>query len=247
MPDAPDVPDVPDAPDAPDVPGAGECHLWLVPVRPRPHWLGLLDPAERLRAERLAGTPAEHVHLTSRAAQRLIGSRYLGVPPHEVTASRDCGHCGAPHGKPRWRAGEVDYSVSHTDRWLILAVTGAGPVGADIESPASITDPAALVRSALTPGEAARFHRLPAARRTAWLLRAWTRKEAAMKLTGLGLRAPPNQLDVRGPTVRAGEVPRWPHGPVHLSALAVPDGHVAALATTTPVTALRRLQLPPDR
>ena len=216
-------------------------------MRQRPYWLGLLDEQERLRADRLAGTPAGEVYVTSRAVQRLVGSRYLGIPPDEVTTDRDCEHCGAGHGKPRFRAAAVDYSVSHTDDWLLMAVVGTGRVGADIESHTSITDPDALVRTALTPGENQRFHGLPPERRAGWLLHAWTRKEAAMKLTGLGLQAPPNQLDIRNPTVSAGAVPRWPADAIHLYGLDAPNGHAAALATTVPVVAPCWFQLPDGR
>ena len=230
----------------PGTPRPGECHVWLVPVRPRPGWLGLLDPAEKQRAERLAGRPAGDVHVTSRAAQRLIGSRYLGIAPHEVTVDRACEHCGTAHGKPRLRGGAIDYSASHTEHWLLMAVTGSGLVGADIESPDSITNAEILVRTALTDAEIRTFRRLSTDRRTAWLLRAWTRKEAAMKLTGLGLRASPNQVDVSTPLVRVGDVPRWPDIPIHLRRLGVPDGHVATLASTVPLMTVRRFELPDD-
>lgn len=220
--------------------------MWLVPVRPRPDWLGLLDPAERLRAERLAGWRAGDVHVTSRAAQRLIGSRYLGVAPDGVQIDRVCEHCGAAHGKPRLRGSAIDYSVSHTEHWLIMAVIGSGQVGADIESQESITHPEILVRTALSEAEIRIFHRLSTARRAAWLLRTWTRKEAAMKLTGLGLRVPPNQVDVSTPLVRVGEVARWPDSPIHLRRLYVPDSHAATLAGTVPMVTVRRFKLPGD-
>ncbi|WP_181727325.1 4'-phosphopantetheinyl transferase superfamily protein [Streptomyces sp. PT12] len=230
------------------IPAPGECHLWLAPVRPRAGWLALLDRAERERADRLGGTPAGEVFVTSRGAQRLVGSRYLGVPPEAVRTDRSCQACaGAAHGRPRFvgaaRAG-LDYSVSHTERWLLIAVTSGGLVGVDIEDLAAVPDAEGLAGAALTAGERARWAGLPQAERDAWLLTAWTRKEAAMKLTGLGLRAAPRGLDVRGPAVAAHGVPRWPAGPVLLHSLSAPAGHVAALATTAPLGALRRFALP---
>ncbi|WP_194911405.1 4'-phosphopantetheinyl transferase family protein [Catenulispora rubra] len=167
-----------------------------------------------------------------------------------MSFNRECDHCGAPHGKPRLRDSTLDYSVSHTDHWLIMAVAGSGLLGADIESPASITNPDGLATTILTATEAQIYAQLPTTDRTAWLLWAWTRKEAAMKLTGLGLQAPPRQVDVSGPVVRADEVPRWPDRPIHLLGLTVPDVpdvpdlHVAALASTVPVATLRRFALP---
>jgi 4'-phosphopantetheinyl transferase len=229
-------------------PVSGECHLWLVPVRHRPGWADLLDQEERERAGRLSGTPAENTFVTSRAAQRLVGARYLGVPPADVRITRECAHCAgsARHGRPRFRgepAGRLEYSVSHTEDWLIIAVTAGGPVGVDIEELTPVLDPGCLARTILTPGELARFETLPEAERSGWLLSAWTRKEAAMKLTGLGLQAPPSLLDVSGTTVVAA-LPRWPAGTIHLSSPNAPEGHVSALATTVPPTALRHFRLP---
>lgn len=225
----------------------GECHIWLVPVRTRPDWRTLLSHDEQRRADRLAGTPAAAVFVTSRAAQRLVGSRYLGVAPSEVTIDRDCGHCGVPgvqHGRPVFRAASVDYSVSHTKRWLAMAVTGDGAVGVDIESLAAAPDADGLARATLGARERRRFDCVPAGERTAWLLSAWTRKEAAMKLAGLGLQAPPNRVDVSGPRVWAAGVPRWPAGRIHLYGLGAPEDHVSALATTVPLTTLHRFELP---
>jgi 4'-phosphopantetheinyl transferase len=230
------------------VPTPGECHLWLVPVRHRAGWPALLDPAERQRAARLAGTPAGDVFVTSRGAQRLVGSGYLGIPPTEVTTDRDCPHCrsgGIPHGRPRFRAAPIDYSVSHTDCWVVLAVTGTGLVGVDIEALSATLDADSLARVVLTAGEQREFSRLPVADQPGWLLAMWTRKEAAMKLTGLGLRAPPRLLDVRAATVST-TIPGWPADRIHLYSVAGPEGHVSALATTVPLVGLRRFDLPDD-
>lgn len=232
------------------LPAPGECHLWLVPVRPRPGWLPMLDAGERHKAGRLTGTPAGDVFVTSRGTQRLVGSAYLGVPPSAVVTDRDCPHCAAPgkqpdkHGRPRFRAAPFDYSVSHTEKWLLLAVAGAGLVGADIEDLNAVPDPEALAKASLSPGEQRHYARLRPAEQPQWLLSAWTRKEAAMKLTGLGLQAPPNLVDVRGPVATVGAVPGWPAGPIHLHRIGAPGGHVAALATTVPLLGLQRFELP---
>ena len=231
------------------IPAAGECHLWLVPVRPRPAWLPLLDAAERERARRLAGSHAGDELVTSRAAQRLIGARYLGVPPSAVRTDRSCGHCGgAAHGPPRFVGRpDVTHAVAHAGAWLLVAVTAGEPVGVDLETTPGFGDRDGLARATLTAGEARRYAALPEAERRRWLLTAWTRKEAAAKLTGLGLRVAPRLLDVSGPVAAAEGVPGWPAEPVLLRELSLPAGYVGTLATLRPVTALRRLTLPePD-
>ncbi|WP_410573323.1 4'-phosphopantetheinyl transferase family protein [Amycolatopsis sp. cmx-4-61] len=212
--------------------------VWLVPIRPRPSWLGLLSEAERARAARLAATPAGDVFVTSRALQRLWGAAAVGVPPAEVAVDRSCEHCGDPgHGRPRL-TGAPAFSVSHTGRWLLLTTAERGRIGADIEDPAAAADPAGLAGVVLSAAEHREFSAAPA-ERAGRLLTAWTRKEAAMKLAGLGLAAAPARVDVRG-SLALSDVPGWPRDPVHLRPLAAPDGHVAALATTVPVATVRR-------
>ncbi|WP_410606686.1 4'-phosphopantetheinyl transferase family protein [Amycolatopsis sp. lyj-109] len=226
-----------------DVPsGPGHVDVWLVPVRPRPEWLPLLDDAERARWARLAATPAGDVFVTSRALQRLWGASAVGVPPADVVIDRSCTHCGdAGHGRPRL-AGAPEFSVSHTSRRLLLAVAEAGLIGADIEDLASAADPAGLAGVVLSAAEHREFSAADPAERAGRLLTAWTRKEAAMKLTGLGLAAAPARVDVRG-RLACSEVAGWPREPVHLRSLPVLGGHVAALATTVPVRTVRRRAL----
>ncbi len=225
-------------------PAVGECHLWMTLVRNRPTWLCLLDAAERDRLERLSVDEARNVFANSRGAQRVIGSRYLGVPPEDVVINRDCEHCEGNHGRPRFAHAPIDYSVSHTGCWVLTAVVGTGRVGVDIESFDSCPEPEQVAPVVLTGSEQDHFAALRPDEREAWFFKAWTRKEAAMKLTGLGLTAAPNQLDVLGPVLVVADVERWPAAPVHLHSIKAPSGYAAALATTVPVSATRVFPLP---
>jgi len=149
---------------------------------------------------------------------------------------RECGYCGGPHGRPRFPGATLDYSVSHTDGWLVIAVVGRGLVGVDVERVDRVREVAGLADAILTPGERDHLGTVPGPARGAWLAAAWTRKEAAMKVTGLGLRAGPRRLDVRAGTLGPQAVPRWSgSGPIHLYDLPAPAGHRCALAATEPV------------
>jgi 4'-phosphopantetheinyl transferase len=212
-------------------------------MRQRPDWLAVLDEAERQAADRFGSALARTTFITSRAAQRLIGSRYLRLPPEAVRVERHCEHCGAAHGKPRFPGAGFDFSVSHADRWLLLAVVGAGRVGVDIEQLTSARDHTGLDRATLTDAEQAEYATLPAHRQRAALLRAWTRKEAAMKLTGLGLAASPRRIDVRADVAVAQGIARWPDQPIMLTELAAPPDHTATLATTVPTGTVLRFAL----
>lgn len=136
-------------------PRPGVCDVWLVEVRPRPRWERLLADAERERLAALGASPAAAVFLTSRGAQRLVAARYLDAAPGELAVDRSCAHCGDPrHGRPRIPGAPVDYSVSHTARWLLMAVVAADTRPVPDTRPTPDTRPA--------PG-AERGHDAPAA------------------------------------------------------------------------------------
>jgi 4'-phosphopantetheinyl transferase len=229
---------------APGLPAPGEFHTCLVPVRRRSEWLALLDAEETERLSRLTAGEARDTFATSRAMQRLIGARYLDLPPAEVRIARDCQYCAGNHGRPRFPGAAIEYSVSHTKEWLLVAVTGTGLVGVDVESTALNRDVGRMASVVLTAAEQERFAQLPERMRARWLVRSWTRKEAAMKLVGLGLAAPPAELDVAGRVLSVGEVPRWPDIQIFLHDLPAPPGHAAALASTIEPTAVNAVSPP---
>lgn len=229
------------------VPAPRTCDVWLVPVRRRPAWTRLLTVPDR---EHLVGLDeqAVDVHLTSRAAQRLILARYLGVPPDEIVVDRVCGRCGDPqHGRPYVPGAALDYSVSHTRAWVLVAVVGDGRVGANLDARPADHDLEDLAAAALTPAERRAWRRLPARERSDALLASWTRKEATAKLTGHGLAIPLRDLDVSGPRPRlltSDPSARLPYPRPYLTHVPAPADHSAALATTTHVDQVRQLRLP---
>ncbi|MEU5095436.1 4'-phosphopantetheinyl transferase superfamily protein [Streptomyces sp. NPDC020996] len=228
----------PPAPLAPPAPGV--CDLWFLTVRHRPSWIPLLSPRERDRLTVLGATPSGASLVTSRAAQRLVTARYLGVPPETVRPVRRCERCDHPsHGRPRVPGAPFDYSVSHSEEWLLIAVVGSGRVGADLDTVGPHRDVEGLARTALTSAEHRAHLRLPAEARRSAFLTAWARKEAAIKLTGHGLAAPPVLVDVAGPRATAPRVPDRPRSAPWLTDLPAPPGHAAALATSEPLTTLR--------
>lgn len=233
--------------DAYVTPAPRTCDVWLVPVRRREAWTRLLTVPDREHLVGL-GEEAREVHLTSRAAQRLILSRYLRVFPDEIVVDRSCERCGdLQHGRPRVPGVSLDYSVSHTRAWVLVAVVGAGRVGADLDARPAAGDLDDLAAAALTPAERRIWRRLPARDRADALLASWTRKEATTKLTGHGLTIPLSDLDVTGPRptllTRDPSV-RLPYPRPYLTHVPAPAGHSAALATTTHVDEVRHLRLP---
>jgi 4'-phosphopantetheinyl transferase len=118
----------------------------------------------------------------------------------------------------------------------VTAASRGIAVGIDIEATGEAWPIKAGVgfdRIAFAPTEREDLARLPPEGRDAWRRRAWVRKEAVLKATGLGLAVDPDTLLLEGDRVAAWPLeldPEFRDG-VSLVDLLMPDaGTVAALA-----------------
>jgi 4'-phosphopantetheinyl transferase len=223
------------------LPPSGVCHLWSTPISAATASPALLDSGELSRVERFRVGNAREAFITSRAAQRLVLGRYLGRPPGEVRIERDCRHCGGDHGRPYVSDAGVDFSVSHSAGWLLIAVVADGLVGVDIEQVSEQRSTEELVTRVLGPAEQDQFLRVPRDDRQAWFIRAWARKEAVLKLTGHGVVVPLSGIEVTGPVAIAPAPPAgWPAEAIHVRDVPAGAQLRAALATTVPLTSVLR-------
>ncbi|MFI1394155.1 4'-phosphopantetheinyl transferase family protein [Streptomyces sp. NPDC020681] len=161
------------------------------------------------------------------ALRRLLGER-LGQAPEAITLERlPCSHCGGPHGRPVVPGNAVHFSLSHTSG-LVLIALAATPVGVDVEAvpdAGTISD----VATQLHPKERTELAALPAAQRATAFTRCWTRKEALLKATGVGLNE-----DLSLTYVGAGAQPAANTGWL-LTDLPVDTGFAAAAAVAVAV------------
>lgn len=162
---------------------------------------------------RLTG-PRRDRSASAHALLRLLLAELTGTPPQDHSLDRWCTTCGGPHGKPVLRHPLLHVGVATTAGTVAAAVTDAGPVGVDLETVAA-ADFAGFAGVALGPGEVART----AAERA----RAWVRKEAVLKATGLGLTVDPRRVDVRA------SLTAWPEA-VRLADVAVRPDLACAVA-----------------
>lgn len=173
----------------------------------------LLTADERSRASGLEPLVAKQWTRTRVALRILLASR-LG--PQSARSA----FLLSPSGKPALGSGGLHFSVSHSDRFALIALSSDGPVGVDIEARSQVkmhpdrqqAIEAAAIALALdmalpAPGDATRF------------LQAWTRLEALAKATGDGVGALLTNLGVRGPVTTLGE-----HEAKDMSALLTADG-----------------------
>jgi 4'-phosphopantetheinyl transferase len=221
------------------LPRAGRIEVWVADITrlPEDSLAGLLTGEERERAARFRSEPARDLFVASRALQRVLAGRYLGVAPDRVRIARHCQLCGDPgHGRPRLAdARGLDFSVSHSGVLVALGYAASGRLGIDVEAADRRLDVASLSDTVLSADEAALLASTPQTERQSAFHRLWTRKEAALKLTGHGLAVPLASLSVAADRGRVSPVPvGWPREPIRLLDLRLPDGYLGALATTLP-------------
>ena len=100
---------------------------WLPDAR------NLVDSEERGRIERRRFATDRDQLTLCYALHRLLLGKVMGCDAGDVPIGRDALGC------PRLSSGPLPTSLSHARGWVALAVTGAGPVGVDIESVARAT------------------------------------------------------------------------------------------------------------
>ncbi|HET7595182.1 MAG TPA: 4'-phosphopantetheinyl transferase superfamily protein, partial [Stellaceae bacterium] len=217
---------------------SGECQVWWARMAAaRSDLLALLDAGERARWLRFRRDEDRARYLVAHALKRLVLAVHLGAAATELSFTAACRHCGGTdHGKPRLRAagGGIDFSLSHSGEYVVLAVTRDAAVGVDIERVNTRRDVAALIPAVLSVAEQTVVAALPATERALAVLRYWTRKEALLKATGDGLAVAPAAITVAPPdalpALIAWEAAPAFDGDAHLYDLAPGLGHVASLA-----------------
>ncbi|HET9093483.1 MAG TPA: 4'-phosphopantetheinyl transferase superfamily protein [Solirubrobacteraceae bacterium] len=161
-----------------------QVHVWVVPLE---------DPAKPRRRE-LA-------HL----AEGILLASYLALTPARLEFER------GPGGKPRLRGEPLQYNLSHSERFALVAVSAELPVGVDVQAPHPATERPWFARRICSPREYAQLEREPLgpgshgpAAGPAGLLRLWTRKEAVLKARGEGSYVAVNEIDVLDDRVAGG-------------------------------------------
>lgn len=138
-------------------------HLWRARV-PNPEGADLASSARR---------SSEH----AQSARRVILAGYLRQAPETLSFTR------ASSGRPGLAGSPLDFNISHSGHWVLLAVARRGPVGVDVERQAPSRDLVGIAKRYFSPEEAECVeHEGPAA-----FYRFWTAKEAALKAAGTGI------------------------------------------------------------
>jgi phosphopantetheinyl transferase len=151
-----------------------DVHLW---------WSEISEVRGRSVASRRSSVDARHT--ATRAACESIVSVY----------DRRAGIARVPGRKPIVTGVDLQLSYAYGRSIVAVAVSRCRSIGIDVESSHARVDET-LARNVLSVRELERLVELPPSHRRAAVLRAWVRKEAVLKASGVGLLVEPSRLDV---------------------------------------------------
>ncbi|GAB4068252.1 4'-phosphopantetheinyl transferase superfamily protein [Ancylobacter sonchi] len=148
-----------------------------------------LSGDEAQRCARLLRTQDRDRFTTAHGIMRHILGKMTGERPETLAFVRNA------HGKPSLERHEsLEFNLSHSDGLGVLAVANGFPVGIDVEKIAPVEF--ALAEVALSPSECAELASCGQHESPTHFYRCWTRKEAVIKVLGLGLAQPPDIYDI---------------------------------------------------
>ena len=186
-----------------------------------------LSADESQRASRFHFEDDRARYIVAHASLRDILGRYLHCEPRDVKFSTN------EYGKPFLPDNNIEFNLSHSGGYALIAVTRARKIGIDVELVREDIELENLVRRYFSPRELSEWMALPPEQRTLGFFHCWTRKEAYIKAQGLGLSLPLDGFDVslgepavlRATRHDPSEAARW-----SLRSLDVESNYAAALA-----------------
>jgi 4'-phosphopantetheinyl transferase len=165
-----------------------QVHVWLARLDPETEqsWCRRVRATtddERHRAARFRRAQDGERYLVAHGALRFLLGRYLTCDPLSLhfAVSRN--------GKPFLENQRLQFNLSHSGDFALIAVAQSRQVGADIEQVRPMPDLDAVAARVCTPGELDRLGRLANLDRERAFFAMWTRKEALAKATGEGISA----------------------------------------------------------
>lgn len=211
-------------------------HIWQIPLCGHdsllPALRKLLSPDETQRADRFYFDRDRQSFTVARAAMRQILARYLRVSADKLAFSY--GEKGKPEVVQTGEHGLIQFNLSHSGGFALLAVARDLSLGVDIERIKPDFAGEEIARRFFSSNEVARLRGIPPGAKTESFFSCWTRKEAYIKALGEGLSVPLDSFDVAfGPEVPAAllcvrilpdETGRWT-----LYDVPAPPGYKAAL------------------
>lgn len=149
-----------------------------------------LSTDEAQRATRFHFPEDRSRYITAHGGLRKILARYLRCAPRELNFYTD------DYGKPALDGHKLEFNLSHSGEYALVAITQRRKVGVDIERIRSDMEIENIASRYFSQREVSELFALPSEQRIAGFFNCWTRKEAYIKAHGLGLSLPLESFDV---------------------------------------------------
>ena len=152
----------------------------------------ILSDDETKRANRFHFKHHQHHFKRARLMLRLILAKYLNVSPETLKFAY------GKHGKPYLpEYPMLEFNLSHSGTYALLAVGTSYPLGIDIER-FSARPYIGIGQHVFSSTENSQLKALPNALKPLMFFNTWAQKEAFIKMLGLGLTYPTTKFTVPG-------------------------------------------------
>lgn len=180
------------------IPSEGRIDVWRVEIDgenpPDSDIKSLLSEDETARASRFHFERHSSRYIRGRASLRILLGRYLQTAPGEIRFKYE--NNGKPEIECPARGKDLCFNVSNSDGLALIALCCGTPLGVDIEKLREMRDLLAIARRFFSAHEVKDILAISEARRPEAFFTCWTRKEAFLKATGVGLSYPLSDFSV---------------------------------------------------
>lgn len=216
-------------------------HVWRAYLpEDRPYltfFMNTLSPDEQARADRFRRSKDRISFALTRGILRCVLSRYLGSSPEKIRFDY------TSFGKPRLCANpeesRLNFNLSHSNQWIVLAVGKSRKIGIDVEHIRDNLDYASIARRFFSPQEVDFIESAPKVRKQGLFYEIWVRKEAYLKALGKGLSMPLSEFTVPlGSSIS--EISYLDADPWLFHGISIDPEYASALVTHAPVQHIRK-------
>lgn len=166
----------------------GEAHVWCVeldrPASRIDEVFRFLSEDEQRRANEFRFEEKRRHFIVGRATLRQLIGECLKANPVALEFSY------TQRGKPELaglHTEKLHFNLSHSGNLALIALTRICPLGVDLEQVRAVRYDAEIARRFFTAPESASLESLPEDEQTGAFFNLWTRKEAWLKATGVGI------------------------------------------------------------
>lgn len=149
-----------------------------------------LSPEERERAARFYFPADRDRFISAHGCLRDVLRRYLGCEPEQLAFSAN------QYGKPALHEHNLEFNLSHSGDFALLAVARDRRIGVDVERVRQDMEIEDIASHYFSKSEVSDLMQLPDEQEVMGFFNCWTRKEAYIKAQGLGLSLPLESFDV---------------------------------------------------